>query len=237
MDDVEAAEDPVTGTSPSRTTGSQTLRRGLKAIALLADHQQGLRLPEVAKALGVNRNAAYRLLIALMDEGFATRDSSDSYRLGLRLIELSGQVMPGLRERVRPVLIELAEQLGATMTLTIADGEDAVAIEVAEPRSTIIHVAYRLGARRPLTVGASGIAILAQRPASPADSPEVASARDKGWSESRNALNPGAVGVAVPIGAGEMKTLASISAILLGDEQRDRAVQSLLAAAARIAER
>lgn len=233
MDDANATQFSAPNTNSGKTPGSQTLRRGLKAIELLAAHQEGLRLQDVAKLLNVNRNAAYRVLIALTDEGFATRHHDDSYRLGLKLMELSSQVMPGLRERVRPALVELAEELGATTTLTIADGDDAVAIEVIEPRSTIMHVAYRLGARRPLTVGASGIAILSQRRPTPTDSPEVVSTRQQGWSESRGALNRGAVGVAVPIRAGNPTALASISAILLGDEQRDRAVKALLGAAAR----
>lgn len=233
MDDAKATQVSAPSTNSGKTLGSQTLRRGLKAIKLLAAHPEGLRLQDVAKLLNVNRNAAYRVLVTLTEEGFATRHRDDTYRLGLKLMELSSQVMPGLRERIRPALVELAEELGATTTLTIADGDDAVAIEVVEPRSTIMHVAYRLGARRPLTVGASGIAILSQRPPTPTDPPEVVSARQRGWSESRGALNRGAVGVAVPIRVGDPTALASISAILLGDEQRDKAVEALLAVAAR----
>jgi DNA-binding IclR family transcriptional regulator len=150
MDDAKATQVSAPSTNSGKTLGSQTLRRGLKAIKLLAAHPEGLRLQDVAKLLNVNRNAAYRVLVTLTEEGFATRHRDDTYRLGLKLMELSSQVMPGLRERIRPALVELAEELGATTTLTIADGDDAVAIEVVEPRSTIMHVAYRVRHRNPV---------------------------------------------------------------------------------------
>jgi hypothetical protein len=77
--------------------------------------------------------------------------------------------------------------VGATAHLTIAEGDEALALVVVEPTWTDFHVAYRSGARHPLEQGASGRAILAGRAGS--FEPVV----------SDGEIQPGAHGVALPI--------------------------------------
>ena len=62
-----------------------------------------------------------------------------------------------------PTLRALAEQVGATAHLTVAEGNDGLAIAVIEPSWTDMHVAYREGSRHPLARGAAGLAILSLR--------------------------------------------------------------------------
>src|SRR5919112_460894 len=69
------------------------------------------------------------------------------------------RVLPLLRDQALPVLRSLAEAVGATAHLTVADGDEALALAVVEPTWTDFHVAYRVGARHPLTQGAAGKAI------------------------------------------------------------------------------
>ena len=66
-----------------------------------------------------------------------------------------------LRDLAVPVLRALAESVGCTAHLTVADGEEALALAVVEPSWTDFHVAYRVGSRHPLNRGAAGKAILA----------------------------------------------------------------------------
>jgi DNA-binding IclR family transcriptional regulator len=61
------------------------------------------------------------------------------------------------------VLRGLAEKAGCTAHLTIADGEEALALAVVEPSWTDYHVSYRIGSRHPLRQGAAGKAILLGR--------------------------------------------------------------------------
>jgi DNA-binding IclR family transcriptional regulator len=68
-----------------------------------------------------------------------------------------------LRDLALPVLRELAEAVGCTAHLTVADGEEALALAVVEPSWTDFHVSYRVGSRHPLTQGAAGKAILLGR--------------------------------------------------------------------------
>ena len=86
-----------------------------------------------------------------------------------------------------PALRRLAEQVGATAHLTVAEGGEAVALAVVEPSWTRFHVAYRTGSRHPLDRGAAGRAILAGRNGT------------AGWVASAGELEEGAHGVAAPV--------------------------------------
>ncbi len=71
--------------------------------------------------------------------------------------------MPTLRQGSIAILEELAEDLAATAHLSMADGDEALAVSVVEPKSTTFHVAYRPGSRTPISLGAVGEALLAAR--------------------------------------------------------------------------
>src|SRR5439155_725432 len=73
------------------------------------------------------------------------------------------RAQPLVADAALPALRRLAEQVGATAHLTIADGGEALALAVVEPSWTQFHVAYRTGSRHPLERGAAGQAILAGR--------------------------------------------------------------------------
>ena len=79
------------------------------------------------------------------------------------MLHLASAVQPVLRDLAVPVLRALAEAVGCTAHLTVADGEEALALAVVEPSWTDFHVAYRVGSRHPLDQGAAGKAILLGR--------------------------------------------------------------------------
>ncbi len=107
-------------------------------------------------------------------------------------MELASRVQPRLREVAGPLLQALADELTATAALTVRDGEDAaVVLDVRSPRRADLHIAYRPGLRHPVAIAASGIAILAGGAPRPSERPEVAVARERGWSLSTGELLPG----------------------------------------------
>ncbi|WP_346007097.1 IclR family transcriptional regulator [Janibacter terrae] len=146
------------------TEGSQTLDRGLRILELLArdERSDGVTMSGLADALGVGRPVVYRLVATLEEHRLVTRDEG-RVRLGLGVQRLTGAVVPALRERARPVLAALADVARATAHLTVAEGDDAVALVVVEPTATDFHMAYRTGARHALTKGAAGRAIIVAR--------------------------------------------------------------------------
>jgi DNA-binding IclR family transcriptional regulator len=212
-------------------TTVQTLDRGLRVLELLADGPDGRSVAELASTLGVHRAIVYRLLATLAAHGLVAHAPDGRYRLAAGLAALARGVAPRLQAAAMPELTRLAEDVGATATLTVADGEEAVALAVVEPRNTLIHVAYRPGLRHALSVGAPGRAILLARPATNGDPPALAADRKRGYSVSRGEIQSGAAGLAAPIPGAD----ASIGVVSFG-EPDERNATRVLDAAALIAE-
>jgi AcrR family transcriptional regulator len=209
---------------------SQTLDRGLRVLELLATHPRGMSITELAAALEVNRTVVYRLVATLEQHALARRDGSGRVELGLAVLNLSRSVQPMLRDLATDILRRLAEELGATAHLTVADGGEALAIAVIEPSWTDYHVAYRVGARHPLDVGAAGRAILLGR-AIMADANEGAE-----LVASEGELQAGALGLAAPI-LDLPGIEASVGVVALGSLDADEAGPFVAAAARDIAVR
>ncbi len=184
---------------------SQTLDRGLRLLALLADSGGGgLTVSEAAAALGVNRTVVYRLAATLELHGMLRRGADGRLTLGFAALGLADAVHPLLRRAALPVLRELAEDVGATAHLTIAEHGEALAVAVVEPSWTAYHVAYRVGSRHPLDRGAAGKAILAGR------------AGDRGYVTTAGELQAGAHGVAAAV-PGVTGVEASVGVVALGE--------------------
>jgi DNA-binding IclR family transcriptional regulator len=166
---------------------AQTLDRGLRLLQLVADAPTGLTVTEAAGRLGVGRAVVYRLATTLAEHGMIRRDATGRLRLGAGVLHLARRAQPLVADAALPCLRRLAEQVGATAHLTIAEGGEALALAVVEPSWTQFHVAYRAGSRHPLELGAAGQAILAGRDGR------------HGYVTTSGQLQPGAFGVAAPV--------------------------------------
>jgi DNA-binding IclR family transcriptional regulator len=187
---------------------SRTLERGVRLLHLLAASASGgATVTELAARLESSRPAVYRLVATLAQYGMVQRDRAGRIRLGLGVLQLARGVQPLLREKAMPVLRELAEEVGATAHLTIADGDEALAVAVVEPSWTDVHVAYRVGSRHPLDRGAAGRAILQARGGKRA-------ARGP-YVMTEGELQRGARGVAAPV-LGVAEVEASVGVVALG---------------------
>jgi DNA-binding IclR family transcriptional regulator len=166
--------------------GSLTLDRGLTLLQAVADAgDEAATISELAVTIGASRTAVYRLLVPLSERGLVWRDAN-KVRLGIGLLRLADRVLPQLRQAAHPVLRELAEKVGATAHLSVAQGNQAHAIAVVEPSWTNFHVAYRVGSRHALTAGAAGKAMSLRSSA-------------HRWATSTGALQAGASEVAAPL--------------------------------------
>ena len=204
---------------------SQTLDRGLQVLRVLAETPGGLTVTELSSRLRVNRTVVYRLVSTLEQHALVRRDSRGKLYVGLGVLHLASAVQPLLRDLAVPVLRRLAETLGCTAHLTVADGDEALALAVVEPSWTDFHVAYRVGARHPLTQGAAGKAILLGR--------DPAGER---FSVTAGELQAGARGLAAPV-RGVDGLEASVGIVTLGDLDARTLGPKVAAAAAEVASR
>ncbi|HET9142743.1 helix-turn-helix domain-containing protein [Actinophytocola sp.] len=171
---------------PAAKESSLTLDRGLALLQAVADSDSDApTISDLAARIGASRAAVYRLLVPLQERGLVRREGS-KVRLGLGLLRLAAKVAPQLRYAALPALRELAESVGATAHLTVADGDEAQAVAVVEPSWTTYHVAYRVGSRHSLRRGAAGRAIGLRQ-------------GDAGWIGSSGELQSGAHGIAAPV--------------------------------------
>ncbi|EIE50021.1 hypothetical protein AL036_08065 [Salipiger aestuarii] len=173
----------------------QTLDRGIEALLLVAEASGGLTVGDLATRLGLHRAVTYRIVATLADRGMVRRGVDGRIVLGARAYLLGAHTVDSIRTMALPVLEDLAERASATAFLSMAEGEECVVVLTAEPRDVAITIHYRVGRRHPITRGAAGIAILAARPETDADSQDVRSARSLGYSITRDQLHRGAVGV------------------------------------------
>lgn len=178
----------------------QTLERGFQVLKMLAGTERGLSVAEIATRLDVHRAIVYRIINTLENSCMVQRLPGGNAVLGSGLVALGAQAEGNLRLLIRPEVDALAAKVSSTAFVSIADGDECVAILAAEPRDrTVLNINYRVGTRHPLDRGASGIAILASRPESADDNEFVREARRLGYSLTRGQLQSGAIGVACPI--------------------------------------
>lgn len=205
---------------------SQTLDRGLRALRVLAESPEGLTVTELSHRLEVNRTVVYRLISTLEQHALVRRDGRGRLFVGLGVLHLASAVQPLLRDLAVPVLRALAEAIGCTAHLTVADGDEALALAVVEPTWTDFHVAYRIGSRHPIDQGAAGKAILISRNGDSA-----------AYAVTSGELQSGAHGLAAPV-RGVEGLEASVGIVTL-DGAIDAAVVAprVIEAAAQVASR
>ena len=209
----------------------QTLSRGLQVLEIVSRSPSGLPISEIARALDVHRAIAYRLVATLEEHLLIVRDSEGRIAIGGGIVALADSYRPQLRAAALPVLRSLAEASGGAAFLCTAQGDECVAIEVAEPEKSFLKVSYRVGSRHPVTKGAAGLAIAMQRRPRSEDPDDLKHARRTGFALTRGQLQEGAVGVAAPLaksGGSGPGAEACIGVVAMHSLDTDRATEEVL---------
>jgi DNA-binding IclR family transcriptional regulator len=212
--------------------GSQTLARGLRALLAVVDSADGMTVQQLANELGVHRTIAYRLLQTLASFGFVTAGRDGAYRGGFRLASLADAYLPALRETALPVMREMANDIGCTVSLFVAERGEAVSIALVEPTTVSFHLRFREGMRTALDVGAAGYALLAAAPAVPGEPKAVSLARERGYAVSHGEIESGAFAVAAAIP--NFQPRVCLNLISIREDQAKAAERSVVDAAERV---
>jgi DNA-binding IclR family transcriptional regulator len=201
---------------------SKTVDVALRLLEQLAEAQGEATAASLARALGVSRTASARMLTTLEAHGLARRTEA-GWGPGLGLLALAVGVEPLLRDLARRELEQLAGRFGETAVLTVREGDEAVAVDQVVGGAGLVQIHYRAGTRHPLTVGASGRALLPER-------------LEDGVAFSTGEIEPGVAGVAAPIVDGAGRPVASVGLIAPEHRfpRREDAAAAVRAAAGRI---
>lgn len=211
----------------------QSLDRGLKGLDLA--FEGGVKPSELARALGVERSSAYRLLYTLAYRGYLVYDGRR------RIFVPNAAKFAGMNARLeqsndwshqaRASLIVLRDKTGETANVGMLDGRHVVFLGQELSQSSVIIINL-LGRRRPAHCSALGKAILAYQPravleqwvaAQPLDAltprsitdPEallkhLATVRQLGYAVDDEETNEGVRCVAAPLLASSGRVLGSL---------------------------
>lgn len=150
-------------TSAAADAGS--LKRGVHILKILATTgARGLALTEVAARAGLPHPTVHRVLKQLLDERLVARnDEQKRYRLGPLAFELgiAGTSLYDMRDLCAAQMEALSAETGDTSYLVVRSGFDAVCMHRHEGSFPIRALILDVGGRRPLGVGAAGLALLA----------------------------------------------------------------------------
>ena len=195
-----SSEPQTAAATPARpAAGSQTLARGLSALQAVSSAPTGVTAAEVADFVGVHRTIAYRLLSTLAQARFITKGSDGKYRPAAALAVLGASFDNNVRQLSVPTLRTLADDLGTTVSLLVAEGDQQVAIAVIVPTLVFYQLSFHEGSRHPLERGAAGVALLASMPPRPGERDLVRQAREQGWVITHGEIEPDTYGLAVPV--------------------------------------
>ena len=152
----------------AKPSGTQTIQRASLLVRLIASRSRtGMRLADVVQHAKLERPTVHRILKCLVEEGFLMQDTdSHLYFLGPLIFELGLASSPqfNLSDICRPSLQRIADKTGDTVFLSVRSGHDSVCIDRKEGAFPIKALTLEIGARRPLGVGAGGLALLLRLP-------------------------------------------------------------------------
>jgi len=247
-------------TSPIAGEAAGTVEKALDVLFHLHAAGEPRGVSAIARALGLPKSSAHRLLAALSRRGLVEQDGEGRYRPGIALVALGLGVQgrEPLVTAARPVLEAESRALGETLFLTAARGGAIRVLDQVEGPG-FLRAAPRVGETVPVHATAVGRLQLAFAPdavalgegaferftpATPTSRSALARAveraRARGWDENREEWTPGLVVVAAPVRVGGrlVATIALGAASARLPEARTPAVAArLVAAAARIAAR
>jgi IclR family KDG regulon transcriptional repressor len=219
---------------PTTGDGGSGLRRGLEALDLLAQDDDGLGVVDVARRLGIDKSQASRTLRALADHGLAERDpATRAYRLGPRVFAYAARVSERRLLRVAPPVLErLVRELGERAHLSVLDGTAVLTLLSHSPPHAV-QAAGWTGRTVPAYCTAAGRALLADHdpdalralldgvelsrrtPNTPttvaAVSERILAGAARGYASADEELEPGLAAVAAPVRRFDGQIVAAIN--------------------------
>jgi IclR family pca regulon transcriptional regulator len=257
-----ADHDPVAGAAgASERQSLRALERGLAALSAFGPGRTALTLSDVARATGMTRASARRILLTFETLGYL-RCEGRHFSPTPRVLDLGWAYLTSLHvdDVARPVMEQLVGEIHESAALSALDGPDVVYLaRVHTPR--LLTVPGGVGARLPAAATAAGRVLLAcGGPAQVAEflgsTPLVAhtrrsvvdadafralleSVRRRGWALVDEELELGLRAIAAPVhgrdgGVVAALSISSSTSRVTVEDLQDRCLPALLRAAGRV---
>lgn len=199
----------------SMKDGNGTTDRVVDVLLAFLDGRTWLGVSAIARQTGLSKSVVHRILQTFVRRGvLAYSETSRKYALGNAVLALGALANHESRfiECGRPLIQELAREVGETATLAVRVGFSRSFVAEAHSNSEL-RLSVKLGECLPITLGATGYAILAHLPESEIKDVlkhgSLASADDglafleevrrKGWAFSESERVAETIAVAAPV--------------------------------------
>jgi DNA-binding IclR family transcriptional regulator len=157
-DDVERTDRPLRSIRQIPSAG-----KALVLLEVFVGNQSSLGVTEVARAAGITKSTAFRLLGELVEHGYLTRRGA-RYGLSERLFELGSYTSccrpHSLRDTAIPFLSNLYAEYKATVHLAVLDDGDPLYLAKLHG-PTHVNTPTHVGSKMPASVTAVGKALVA----------------------------------------------------------------------------
>lgn len=158
---VRAMTEPIANRPPDSTAG-----RVVHVLSAFAQGHRQLGVSEIARVTGLSKAVTHRILQELSTNHLVVQDlTSRKYMLGNGAFALSNfaSAQSRLRSSGMSMISSLSEDTGETTTLSGRTGYRRIYVGQVES-AQLIRISTQVGLSLPLTVGASGHAMLAFLP-------------------------------------------------------------------------
>ncbi len=206
----------------------QSIERAVALLEIIAQQGGAARLRDLAVISGLGKTTAHNILQTLEQLGYVHRRLGDmNYYLGGRILNLSRIVGNDyvFRDKMRPVLEQIARESGATVYFAVPSGDKAAYVDIVDLKDPLF-AASRLHDREKLEGSSVGLVFLAFVPglgkrvlATRANALsknillEIENVRVKGYALDLESYRPGINAVAIPWreSSGEVRSSIALS--------------------------
>lgn len=142
---------------------ASTFAKGLSVLECLGAGQGGMTMADVARQTGLDRAAARRLCLTLIDCGYVVQ-TGRTLDLTARALTIGAGYLRrhDIGRAVQPILDRFAEELDGEIALAVQDGTRAIYVARSATASARVSFGFSVGSTLPLAPTATGRMILAQ---------------------------------------------------------------------------
>lgn len=230
-----------------------SLSRMLSVLDAFSEEKPIRTVEDIAEAFAYTRATAYRYVAELCESGLLTRVAQGAYALGPRIIELDRQIQRSdpLLDVADPVMHGLLQSDHGQVVLLCSLFRDRVLCAHQVGQDKALALSYTRGRPMPLFRGATSKVILAWLPerrltrlyADHADEIRKAklgrtreeflsslkAIRRQGYVRTRAEVDPGVIGVGVPLFGGEHAVIGSLSMVFAEDQFIEQNADAVIA--------
>lgn len=151
----------------SENTSSNAVERALSILEMVAESSNGLSNSDLSRRLKIPKSSASYILRVLEKRDYLQRGPAGKYRLGLKVMSLTGGASAHLdiREIAKPVLADFLQKSRLPEAhIAVLDNGRAVYVEKVESESSFIKMDIWVGHRLPVHTTAIGKVLVSSLP-------------------------------------------------------------------------